>query len=50
MSALKMVLHVEKTLKTTIKENLTKSQKFAKQISAAEFRYNQTIVLRFPVI
>ena len=50
MSILKMVLHVEKTLKTTIQKNLTKSQKFARELSVAEFRYSQTIFLRFTVI
>ena len=49
MSTLKMVLHVEKTLKTTIQRKLRKSQKFAKKISVAEFRYSQTIFLRFTV-
>ena len=42
-----MVLHVEKTLKTTIKKNLPKSQVFARK---AEFRYSKTILLRFTVI
>ena len=46
MSALKMVLDVEITLKTTIQKNLSKSQKFAK----VEFRYGQTIFLPFAVI
>ena len=50
MSTLKIVLHVEKTLKTTIQKNLTKSQKFARELSVAEFRYSQTIFLRFTVI
>ena len=36
-----MVLHGEETLKTTKQKNLTKSQKFAKRISATEFRYIQ---------
>ena len=49
MSALKMVLHVEKTLKTTIQKKLRKSQKFGRKISVAEFRYSQTIFLRFTV-
>ena len=49
MSTLKMVLHVEKTLKTTIQKKLRKSQKFARKISVAEFRYSQTIFLRFTV-
>ena len=49
MSTLKMVLHVEKTLKTTIQKNLQKSQKFARKISVTEFRYSQTIFLRFAV-
>ena len=44
-----MVLHVEKTLKTAIQRKLRKSQKFAKKISVAEFRYSQTIFLRFTV-
>ena len=50
MSTLKMALHVEKTLKTTIQKNLSKSQKFARELSVAEFRYSQTIFLRFTVI
>ena len=45
-----MVLHVEKTLKTTIQKNLPKSQIFARKLSVAEFRYSQTILLRFTVI
>ena len=49
MSTLKMVLHVEKTLKTTIQKKLRKSQKFARKISVAEFRYGQTIFLRLTV-
>ena len=49
MSTLKMVFHVEKTLKTTIQKKLRKSQKFARKISVAEFRYSQTIFLRFTV-
>ena len=49
MSTLKMVLHVEKTLKTTIQKKLQKSQKFARKISVAEFRYSQTIFWRFTV-
>ena len=44
-----MVLHVEKTLKTTIQKKLRKSQKFARKISVAEFRNSQTIFLRFKV-
>ena len=44
-----MVLHVEKNLKTTIQKKLRKSQKFARKISVAEFRYSQTIFLRFTV-
>ena len=40
MSTLKMVLHDEKTLKTTIQKNLPESQKLAKKISVAEFRYS----------
>ena len=44
-----MVLHVETTLKTTIQKNLQKYQKFASKISVAEFRYSQTIFLRFTV-
>ena len=45
-----MVLHVEKTLKTTIQKNLPKSQKFTKKISVAKFRYSQIILLRFSII
>ena len=44
-----MVLHVEKTLKTTIQKKLQKSQKSARKISVAEFRYTQTIFLPLPV-
>ena len=43
MSALKMVLHVEKTLKTTIQKSLSKSQKFERKKSVAKFCYSQTI-------
>ena len=45
MPTLKMVLHVEKTLKTTIQKKLRKFQKFASKISVAEFRSSQTISL-----
>ena len=45
-----MVLHVEKTLKTTIQKKLPKSRKFERKISVAGFSYCQTIFLRFPVI
>ena len=44
-----MVLHVEKTLKTTTQKKLQQSQKFVRKISVEEFRYNQTIFLRFTV-
>ena len=44
-----MVLHVEKTLKTTIEKRLPKCQKFARKISVVEFRYSQTIFLWFTV-
>ena len=50
MSILEKNLHVEKTLNTTTQKNLPKSQKFAWKISAAEFGYSQTILLRFTVI
>ena len=50
MSTLKMVLHVEITLKTTIQKKLPKSQKFARKISVVGFRFNQTIFLQFTVI
>ena len=50
MSTLKMALHVEKSLKTTIQKKLPKSQKFARKISEMEFRYSQSIFLRFTVI
>ena len=43
MSTLKVVLHGQKTLKTTILKNLSKPQKFARKISAAEFRFSQTL-------
>ena len=49
MSTLKMVLHVEKNLKTTIQKKLRKSQKFEGKISTAEFRFSQTTFLRFRV-
>ena len=45
-----MVLHVEKTLKTTVQKNLIKSQKFPRKISVAEFHYSQTILLQLTVI
>ena len=45
-----MVLHLKKTLKITIQKKLQKSQKFAKKISVAEFRYSQAIFLQFTVI
>ena len=41
MSALKMVLHGEKTSKTTIQKILSKSQKFARKASVVKFRYSQ---------
>ena len=44
-----MVLHVEKTLKTTIQKKLQKSQKFARKISVAELYYSQNIFLQFTV-
>ena len=44
-----MVLHVEKTLKSTIQKKLRKSQKLARKISVAELRYSQTIFLWFTV-
>ena len=44
-----MISHVEKTLKTTTQKKLWKSQKFPGKISVAEFRYSQTIFLRFTV-
>ena len=49
MSTLKMVLHIQKTLKTTIKKKLQKFQKFARKISVVELRYSQIIFLRFKV-
>ena len=36
-------------LKTTIQKKLQNSQKYAKKISVAEFRYNQAIFLQFTV-
>ena len=50
MSTLKMVLHYEKTLKTNTQKNLSKSQKFARKVSAAESCYSQTNFLWFTVI
>ena len=44
-----MVLHVEKTFKTTIQKKLRKSQKFARKISVTEFRNSETNFLRFTV-
>ena len=44
-----MVLVGEKTLKTSIMKNLSKSQKFARIVSAVEFRSSRTIFLRFTV-
>ena len=44
-----MVLHGEKTFKTTIQKNLSKSQKFARKVTVAEFRYTQPIFLQFTV-
>ena len=49
MPTLAMVLHVEKTLKTTIQKKLRKSHKFARKISMAEFRNSQTTFVRFTV-
>ena len=49
MPTLKMVLHIEKTLKTTIQKKLRKSQRFSRKISVAEFRNSQIISLRFKV-
>ena len=45
-----MVLHDERTLKSTIQKNLPKSQIFARKTSFAEFRYSQTNLLWFTVI
>ena len=50
MPSLKIVLNVEKTLKTTIQKNLPKSQKLTRKISMAEFHYSQTILLRFTLV
>ena len=50
MSALKMVVRGDKTLKTTIQKNVSKYQKFAGKVSVAEFCYTQTFFLRFVVI
>ena len=50
MSTLKIVLHIEKTLETTIQKNVPKSQKFATKVSVVEFRHSQTIILWFTVI
>ena len=44
-----MVLHVERTLETTIQRNLTKYQKSARKVYVADF-YSQTILLWFTVI
>ena len=48
-STLKMILYVEKTLKISIQKKLPKSQKFARKVSAAEFRSSQTAFLRFTI-
>ena len=40
MSTLKMVLHDEKNLKTTIQKNLSKSQKSARKVTVADFTYD----------
>ena len=45
-----MVLHDERTLKSTIQKNLPKSEIFARKISLAEFRYSQINLLWFTVI
>ena len=47
-----MILHVEKTLKTTIQRKLPKSQKFARKYLWRSFviYFVQTIFLRFTVI
>ena len=37
-----MVLYGQKTLKSIIQKNLSKSQKFARKVTLAEFRYSQT--------
>ena len=50
MPTLKMVLHVEKTLKITIQKKLQKSQRFATKIFVVEFRNSQTIFSRLTVI
>ena len=42
-----MALHIEKTLKTAMQKNLPKSQISARKVSVVEFRYSQTIPLRF---
>ena len=47
MSTLKMVLHVEKTSKSTIQEELRKFQKFARKISMAEFSLGGFIITLF---
>ena len=44
MPTLNIYLSIEITLKATIKDNLSKSRKFSKEISAVEFRYNEIIV------
>ena len=49
MPLLKMVLHVEKTLRTTIQRKLQKSHKFARKISVVKFRNSQTMFLQFTV-
>ena len=43
MPTLNIYLSIEITLKATIKNNLSKSRKFSKEISAVEFRYNEII-------
>ena len=47
MSTLKIFLHIETTLETTIQKNL---RNLELKISVAEFCYSQTILLLFTVI
>ena len=44
---LKMFLSVEITLEATTQNNFSKSRKFAREISAAEFPYSCAIVFAF---
>ena len=50
MPTLKVVLHGEKTFEKISQKILSKTQKFVRKVSEAEFRYGQTIFLQFSLI